>query len=231
MYRLLFLVAAALLVDIAPCRADLIVSLGNLDIGLGGVGSLDVMLSSSNSSPVNFDSFGFEFQVSLVSGQGRLQFTPTQVDPFTSTNYVFYGDSGDQGSTSLGTVSGTSPPANSYIGGDFTNDGNEVAVTNSVLLAHLSFTAATSLPPTLGSTFQVSLIANPADSYFDDGSTPNRYEVVGGSILVVRPTLAVPEPSSILLVVVGGLTGLVALGWKRREAFWLRSRQSLRGLG
>jgi hypothetical protein len=218
MTRAMPLIAAAiLLAATAPSRADFVVSIGNLVINTGGVGTLDVTLSSSDGTPMKLDSFGFDFEITRVSGEGRLEFTPTQNDPFFSSKYVFYLNSGDNtpaGQTPLGTVSSTKSPNDTNIGSDYTNDSANVSVTSSMLLAHLTFTDATSLPPSPHSTFQVALIRD-SNTFFqyDSTTTPvaDSFTVVGGLVTIV------PEPSSLLLVMIGGLVVLIVAGWNSRR--------------
>ena len=195
------------------------VSIGDLTLAPGGVGTTDVTVSSSDGTPVNLDSFGFNFQITNVSGQGRLEFTPAQTDPFSNSNYVFYLNSGDNTppeQTALGTVlDHSNVPNDTYIGSDFTNDGSNANFTGSMLLAHLTFTAATTLPPVLGSTFQVSLIPD-INTFFQYDSSTNpttdSFTVAGGLVSIA----SVPEPSSLLLAMIGGVPVLFAVARKRR---------------
>jgi hypothetical protein len=208
-----------LLATTSSSRAGILVSIGDLALAPGGVGTVDVTVSSSSGQPVQLDSFGFELQIATVSGQGRLEFTPTQTDPFSSPNYVFYQNSGDNtppGATTLGTVSSTLAPNDTYIGSDFTNDGSNTTFTGPMLLAHLTFTAATTLPPVLGSTFQVSLIPD-FNTFFQYDSSTNpmtdSFTVSGGSISIS----SVPEPSSLLLAVIGVIPVLIAVTRKNHR--------------
>jgi hypothetical protein len=214
--KTLLIATGILLATTLPSRADLVVSIGNLTVAPGGVGTTDVTVSSSDGHPVSLELFGFDLRISKVSGPGRLEFTPTQTDPFSSSNYVFYHDSADNtppGQTTLGTVSTTSAPHDTYIGSDITNDGSNISVTSPRLLAHLTFTSATALPAMLGSTFQVSLIPDFSTFFqYDFATTPmsDSYTFVGGLIMIG----SVPEPSSLILAMIGGVPVLIAVARK-----------------
>ena len=230
MLRVILLLAAAMLfVATAQSHASLLISIGNLDLKPASIGTVNVTVSSSDGSPIDLDAFGFHFAITRASGQGRLEFDPTQNDPFSRANYVFFQNSGDdtpRGQNPLGMVSTTNSPNNTYIGSDFTNDSSNVIVTTSKLLASLTFTDATSLPPTLNSTFQISLIQDINTFFLHDSSTTpvaDPFQVVGGLVTFLSPFgsgTAVPEPSSLMMILLGGLPVGIATACKGYRQVW-----------
>jgi hypothetical protein len=150
--RVLFIVWVVVLGLARPAAADLIVTISGSTVPAGGAGFVDVFIESDDllfGDPLS--SFGFEFRIT-TGGATRLEFVDPQADPqLTDPNYVFFGDSAASNTPfPVGTVSMTSVPNDTFIGGDFTDSGGDVTVTISKLLARLQVTATTASPPSAG---------------------------------------------------------------------------------
>ena len=222
MKRHAFAILALLTLGPASARADLTLTIGNLALTPGGTGTVNVLIASRDGTPVNLNSFGFEFRITTVKGPDRLEFTQSQMSPFagTSVPYVFQGNSYDQiNSSPQGmVVAGTSPPSGVYDGFDGTNDGFDVAVGGARLLTELTVTTVTGLPPAVGDSFLISLVSD--NSSFADSLGRNiNYTSSGGLVTVV------PTPNSAALAGLGGLTtGIICrvkfgLGKRNRRQF------------
>jgi hypothetical protein len=192
----------------ASARADLFVSVGSTSIAPGGAGTVDVMVRSDSPAGDNLSDYGFRFLITANAGDvGRLEFTSSQPQPFSNSNYVFFGDSAVAPGP-LGTVSSLSVPNDSYVGGDATNDSGVLVSGANRLLMSLQFTANTTAPPALGDAFTVTLVTG-SDSFFNnngiplaynDGLTPHAGPPSGTITISASP---VPEP---------GLVGLLGSG-------------------
>jgi hypothetical protein len=205
---------------VLPARADLVVSIGSTSIPQGGTGSIDVLLTStaSPSSPDLVNNLGFKLQ---ITGPNELQFSTSQSFSYlTNSQYVFFGDSTDQMTSSPGgVVTKTVYPNDTFAGSDSTSSTNPVSLSSSntpVLLARLSLDAGItnasdsytiSLVPTAGN----GSMANNASTFFDvfDFSTGGETSAVPftstpGTVNITAP---VPEPGSLVY----GVSGLVLL--------------------
>ncbi len=190
---------AVLLVAGLTARAEPIlqISIGSNNIAAGQSGSVAVYISSNTpGSSIDLDTYNFEFQITTLSGPDHLQFATNQGDPYSDKTYVFYQDSGAEGYP-LGNVSTQGTPNNTYIGGDYTSDGAEVAVGDPMLLTTLTVTTATGLPPVSGDTFLISLIQD-SNTYFQDGGMNLNFTTNPGKI-TVEPANFVPEPPSAVM--------------------------------
>ncbi len=107
-------------------------------------------------------------------------------------------------------------PSDTYIGGDGAAAGNAVIGSSSQLLLQMTVTAATgTLSPVAGDTFTISLIPN-VNTFFSDGVTNIPYTSTSGTVTIGSTPAAVPEPATILLVGIAGLT---------RVSCWLLTRR------
>ena len=215
MTRTSALIASAfLLATFTPAQAGLVLTIGNMNLRPGQTGTLDVT-ATSEGLPVRLDTFGFEFKITTLSGPDRLEFTTSQTDPYTNAKpaYVFANDRLSQG-VALGNVSSTGGvPNNTYIGGDSTLSGNDVALGNPSLIAHLTVTTVTGLPPMVGDRFLISLVAG-ANSYFEDKSVTVLDRSVSGMVSVNSTVAVVPEPATVVTLSTGLIVLLV---WKLKE--------------
>jgi hypothetical protein len=146
MRRFLAIATLALLAGHWPAgvRGDLIIDVGNTNIAVGGTGVIDVTITDTSSLGDNLALTGFQFQITPTDGTtSALAFSTSQANSgLTSSNYLFFGDSGDvEGGQPLGVA--TTPTT--YTGGDNTADFTNVTVTSSTtfLLAQLDLSTLT----------------------------------------------------------------------------------------
>lgn len=186
---------------VVPCRADWIVTVGNLSLAQGATGYVDVTIRSDAAlgDPLNLASFQFAID---TLGVTRLEFVDPQPDPqLADAAYVFAGDSFDAAfSVPVGTVSTTIVPNDTFTGGDSTLSGSDVVVTTDRLMARLQVTAATALSPGMGDTFSIHLVPGLITSFESTGGVINYTSIDGTVTIVASP---VPEPSAIVLLLMG----------------------------
>ena len=194
----------------APCRADFIVTVGDLSLAERGTGFVDVMIRSDSvlGDPLNFASF--QFEISTV-GATRLEFVDPQLDSqLGDSDYVFFGDSFNENfSLPVGSVSTNLVPNDTFTGGDNTLSGSDVVVTTDRLLARLYVTAATTLSPGMGETFTIHVVSGPMTSFESTGGVV-AYTSIDGTVNIV-----VPEPSTFCLWAGAAAVGMLKL-WRRR---------------
>ena len=203
-------------------RADFDITVGSLTLAPGGSGLLPVYINSNAMGGQDLAAAGFTLQIT-TSGPTQLDFqnSPAAASDPTFTNasppYVFLGNSADLTFSTmmppipipLGTASMTVVPNDTFIGGDATYDGTNVTVgaTND-LLGYVPVTANTILPPVPGDTFTVSLVPTADGSPIAaDGNTGFQnmagnffpYSSTSGTVTIS----SVPEPGSIVLLVIG----------------------------
>lgn len=204
----LFTVASFLFFSIVvPIRGDLVVSIGDLSLPVGGTGYVDVMVSSNSPGGDLLNAFNIDFRISS-QGQSRLEFLSNQPDPqLANVNYVFYGNSFDHDDPlntnpfPVGTVSSLGEPNNRFVGGDNTADYTDVTVNaNSKLLARLQVTANTDLPPNAGDTFTISFDASGTSFQHGDITSPTMVPYTVGSPGIIT---VVPEPNTLLSLIAG----------------------------
>ena len=204
----------------ALARADITVSLSNVDVASGGVGTMDIYASSNSSDELNF--FNLKLLITPTEmPSSTLTFNSSQPDfADNNSNYIFYGMS------SLG-AGFWGPPKDtlngndtSISGGDSDSaDGGNGYVTLSstpVLIAEVQFQSASGATP--GDTFLVSLVCNPGLTTFQDANGdvfPYTVAKGGGMVTVVPAAVVVPEPSSSTTVAIS--SGLAGLLWYRRH--------------
>jgi len=204
----------------ATCaRADLVISLSNVNVAPGNTGTMDISVTSNNSDTLS--SFGLELLITRGTSASFLTFTGGP-DPYANPNYVFFGQSLNQDTATpfWGPPYQSSPsgyPSDSILGGDSADSSGLGYVTipstaggpNSFLAA-VQFQSQPGAP--LTDQFQVSLVSNPSFTYFDDqNSSPLNYSTTGGLV-----TFSVPEPSSLTLAALSGFSGLLWYCWRGR---------------
>jgi PEP-CTERM motif-containing protein len=206
-----------LFLSVAPARAtaSLIVNIGSTTI-TGTTGSVNVTISSDQISGDLLQVFNFQFFVAPAPGTtSQLAFLSPQHDSeFSNPAYVFANDSfkidynaaNPRAPLTMGNLYSTNYTNDTFIGGDFTNSGNDVTVLPSgALLVTLDFTRSTAAPPSNGDTFLVSLGTDPNFNYFQDSNGDSiPFQSNSGTI---RIGSAVPEPSSLVLmfIALGGI--------------------------
>lgn len=207
----LLLTISGLMVLTVPASAEPIITIGNSNIVQGGTGYVDVMIRSDSSDPLA--AFGFDFRISTL-GSTRLEFVDPQPYGYLSLgNYVFAGDSYAHSNPPVGMVSTSNVPNDTFIGGDNTLSGTDVSLDNTwKLLTRLELTANTYLPPEVGNTFAIALEPSGSSFFQDAGGTPIDYSWSPGTVTITP----VPEPSTIIAVISGGLC-LAGIAWHRRR--------------
>jgi hypothetical protein len=211
--------AVALLLCTTQARADFIVSIESLTIPQGSTGTLDVMLTStaSSSSPDLLNNYGFTLQ---ITGPHELQFSSSQSFSYlSSSQYLFFGDSTDQMTSSPGGTTATTVYTNdTFVGNDSTFSGNPVSLTSTntpVLLAALTLDATITSP---GDVYTVSLVPPSGngsmntstqtffDNFnFDTGQETSAVPFTSTAGTVMISAAAVPEPASIISGVTAAL--------------------------
>ncbi len=186
-------------------RADLIIGLGDITLGADNIGTMDI--TASTSTGFTLSQFGLELLItSIGSPMTQLQFESPQPDSafiYSNSNYAFAGQSfnaanGDLPFWNLPTP-GFAPV--DIVGGDavasiFGSPPGFVTIPGGTTV----YLATVDLYVPQGTQlnqFQVSLVNGP-NTYFDDGNgNPLPY------------TTGVPEPSSLTLITLSGLCGLL----------------------
>jgi len=211
-------------------RAGPAVALSDVTLAPGSTGTMDITVTSSSSDTLS--AFGLELQIVPVGTPvSVLQFTTAQPDPYGNANYVFYNESLNADlMIPLWTVPLSPPsPFVTLRGGD-SDDGSgstpgyvTIPATGggpNSFLATVQFQA----PPgaNRGDEFQMSLVSDPAHTYFDDqNGDPLTYTSTGGLVTIGS---AVPEPPSLTMMALGCLSGLLWFCWRGRTHGLLKKR-------
>jgi hypothetical protein len=209
-----FLALAALvcLTLTAGARADLVITGGTGTAATnGGTGVVDFTISSTTGTDA-LSSFNVQLQISVLSGGSFLQFTPTQPNPTSSSNYVFAGNSfGANNSLPFwGPPTLTVTPNDTISGGDKTANSASVTIPTSPgsLLMEVQFQAAAG--SAVGDSFAISLVPSSglgnSQTFFDNQNTALNFTSTAAVVTLSAPA-ASPEPSSLVL------TGLASLGF------------------
>jgi hypothetical protein len=204
-----------------PARADFVISIGSATVPQGGTGTVDVFLNSTagSSSPDLLNNLAFTLQ---ITGPHELQFTSTQNFSYLNgSQYVFFGDSTDQKTSSPdGTVKTTVYANDTFAGSDSTFSSNPVSLSSSsgqVLLASLSLNTAIT---NVGDSYTISLVPptgsgsmnSSTSTFFDDfnfstGAETSAVPFTNTPETVTITASAIPEPATIVL----GLTAVPIL--------------------
>ena len=200
-------------------RGDIVVTVGNTDLGAGSSGYVPVYISSTDGDQVALTSFQFQI---TTAGATHLWFTNSPVpssDPtYSNPNYIFFGNSGNQTTnTSNGSYGQIVLPHDSFTGGDNTNDFSNVTVSNAgtTLLYDLPVTALSDAPAAAGDTFTISLVpASGSASTSVDGNTgftDNSFSNYAAFSSVSGTVTITPAPLPKPLAALGVLLGLLAI--------------------
>ncbi len=209
--RILCFLAVLLAIPSAAPAAIIITYVGGT-VTAGGLGTVDVMVSSNaaQATPDLLDSFSAHFRITPLgaSPPSGLQFSNPQSDSqLSDPGYVFFGDSISP--PPIGLVTSAVNTNDDYVGGDATISMAGVPIhqnNGSFLLFRLNIDATLA---NLGNQFQIELKNDGGTQFFDpsfggltlDGNSFNPFTIT-----------AVPEPGSFLL-----LAGGLALYLKRRR--------------
>jgi hypothetical protein len=199
--RILLSVALFLVFLPATIRAELILSVTNLTLPVGGIGYVDVMVSSNSNDGDLVNAFNLDLCLA-TQGQTRLEFATVQPDLQLSDNdYIFFNNSFASDTTiAIGAVSTLVEPNDRFVGGDNTANFADVLVTSPRLLARLQVTADTALPPNEGDVFVLAVNAN--STSFQNGDVVNP-TLVGFSVSNTGTISVVPEPAVLILLGIG----------------------------
>ncbi len=204
----------------ARVHADLTISLSDVTVAPGSMGTMDFTVSSNNSDTLS--AFSLELLITPVgTPSSLLQFTSSQSDPYGNANYVFNSGSfgSDNGVPFWSGPQETYYPSDTITGGDMSDAflGYVTLPTPPDSSGALSYLASVQfLAPEgamQGDQFQVSLVSDPNFTYFDDQfGNPLMYSsAMAGGLVTVS---SVPEPSSLALLAIPGACG--GLLWCRR---------------
>ena len=191
--------------------ADFNITVQPLTLAPGQSGLLEVDFSTTGSPALAQDEFGFSITANNSPGLHFNSSPDPSVDPtFTNPAYIFAGNSLDQ---TLVTGFNLATASNqTIVGGDSTFDGSNTTATSG-LLAYLPVTADPSAHG--GDTFTINLM--PAFTQFNDNAeTANLFSFTGTPGLVTIATIAVPEPSTLVLGLI--VVGMLAIRRRRAAA-------------
>ena len=208
--------------------AGIMISYSGGAISAGGIGFVDVLISSNADAltPDNLDFFSAHFQLTPVGGAvaGGLQFVDPQGESqLGNGGYVFNLDSlGEDGFVPLGAVSTLVNLNDQYIAGDGTVSGIGIDLydtSGSFLLFRLDLDASLA---TAGDQYTLALVDDLNTDFvsdLDNGFTS--HTLATGSFdnftITATGTAAVPEPSTLGFLVVGA-AGVVARRYRRSRA-------------
>jgi hypothetical protein len=210
----------------APARADLIITGGSATVAPGGTATVDFTVSATAGSSYQLGSFQIELQITTSSGTSFLQFSSSQVDPYSDSVYVFSGASFGQdygvpfwgnpfdSNRSNGTHNDT------IVGGD-SNDGISgytlIDVSSHYLLGSVTFQADPHASN--GDSYTIAVVNDPGQTYFL-APDPDvfAYTSTPGTVTIhsSQNPGVVPEPASAVLVGLGSVTCLL-YSWRIRR--------------
>ena len=227
MFRFFTLPVVACCMLMSTACGDIIISIESKTITAGSANEyVDVFIEGDTGDTLG--RFGYEFQISGAGPQsGDLQFRTSYdktnpANPLNQTNseqndptYVFYNDTDpvDNFTAKRGAL-GTDPL--SLVGGDQLASLDFVDITGPFLLARLELQHIGPVSP--GSyAFTISLnLSSPVTEFDQDydpltatSYTSGQISVAPGSGIITVNAAAVPEPSSMALLAVGGLVAVV----------------------
>jgi hypothetical protein len=228
----------------AGAQADLTISGGNVSWE-SGTGTMDITISSNNSDTLS--AFNLELLITPVVGMSSSipEFSPTQSDPYSSSSYVFAGDSFGQnyGLPVWGPAFTTGNSNDTITGGDSADSSGAGYVTVAAMgTGPASYLATVQFQPSVGGSptdqWNISLVAalgstlgqntffqDSQGNYFNATSigpgvtvtfdTPGESGVLGTFGTPGQMSVA-PEPTSAITSVTGAFC-FAAYGWLRRR--------------
>ena len=211
-----------LLISVNRVEADLVVEVESTSINAGGVGFVNVFINDPVGGGVSLAQYHFKI-TNEGSPASTLEFTiPQDFSENLLSDYLFASDLDSSGLTDFGLTS------DSFIGSDLSLSGVNVPLGPSrLLLARLDVRHVLGPGQTVDQAtsdqFRISL-QNDADTFFEDDSLnqlvldPSSF--TGGLITIQNSPAAIPEPSSLILV----LAGLPVIAARRYRFRRLASR-------
>jgi hypothetical protein len=211
--RVLLLAAISGLFLLAPARADFIITGGSATVAPGGTGTVDFTITSTNPAGDALGSLNLELLISRTSGTSFLQFSTVQPDPYDDPTYVFSGSSfgEDFGVPFWGFPFSTVTGNDTITGGDSYDPsagGTMITPSWSYLVARVQF--RTDPHASAGDTFSIALVSDPLQTYFlaPDPLTYS-YTSSDATIRIASSENPLPEPASVALAAIGGLSCLL----------------------
>jgi len=206
-------------------RAGVIIALDNVTVAPGGTGTMDIAVTSNSLASDTLSQFSLALQITQKPGTTSFLTFTGGVDPYNNPNYVFSGESFNvnNGLPFWGPPFTTIYTYDSISGGDAANPlGTFVTIPSTVgepnsLLATVQFQALGTNP---GDQFQISLVpptydpSNVSTQFDDQNGALLNYTSTGGTVTI---TSVVPEPSSLTVVALSGLSGLLWCCWRGRK--------------
>ncbi len=221
----LSLIASLLLGALAPSTSwgasIYSISIGNAQITPNGTANVEVMVLGVGDA---VSLVGYEFRISSAGSASQLQFEEESESFLNDADYLFAGNSlalDDGISSSVGAVSTSVLPKDTFIGGDSSSNLAEVPVTGSKLLVTLALKhLAGPVDPatTVGQQFTVSLVPASGDSSAFSGGTSNTGFLdssFAGVAFISQEgiiTVVVPEPAAITLMIAACFVGVRVRG-------------------
>jgi len=194
-----------------PARADLIVSFGSAVVAPGGTTTLDVYVRSTTGTDT-LTSFSLEYLLELDTpgGTATLSFVAPQSDSqLTDAGYLLFGNSLAE-FFPFTTITTTTDPDDTYLGGDGALLGLVLVPTTDTLLTRFDLTAGAGTP---GSVYRISLLPSLFTGFYDENFNPVPFAAGTGFVTVSAETV-IPEPATLLLV--GMAVTAAAFPWRRR---------------
>ncbi len=187
------IVVCLVVVSNASAQAALVINVGNLFLNPGETKSVDVLFDASGDS---LQAFGVRLQIDAPAN-GLLRFgNPPSDAELSAGNYVFAGDSFAALNGPFSSVFATTTTDDTYDGGDITNSGSGISITNTNnLLVRVDITALAGATP---GTFSLNF-DDTNSTFFDENAVSVDFTSISGTITVNSPN-AVPEPSSFALI-------------------------------
>jgi hypothetical protein len=209
--------------QVGVINGGVIVSIEDATLAPNSRTFVDVSISSDGAGADVVSATGFEFHIS-TAGATQLEFvTPQASDYLSEPAYLFVGDSLANSFPPVGSVSTTIVPNDTYIGGDSTNSGGNIALSNQGhLLVRLEITSATALPPTPGDVFSIELVSG-LSTFFADSTLQNiAFTSTQGRLIVV------PEPAAHVLALFCAFVTMIRASRRRAQLLWERTTSCYR---
>jgi hypothetical protein len=204
------------------------IEVGGLSLAPDGAGQIDVRVTGSGES-VNLA--GYEFRITPVVGvSSQLRFVEEDEAFLNAGDYLFAGLSAaasDGLPSSIGVVSTTTLPGDTFVGGDGAQDFSDVIVSSNLLVRlQVQHDSGPADPATtLGHAFTVALVPTTGDSVdFSNGASNtglvnSAFGTVAFNSLSGTVSVVVPEPGCLGLV---ALTCTSLFSPRRRTSFGVK---------